>query len=225
MQVPGPHDETPHVGRDDTAPSQAPTPPPACGPAEALRQLNAELGQLRETQPNSALCRAHSLRPQLLGDGHKNAFLHTENYCVKVSRTVDLVWFTLWPYKPHLTHCRHTNHSEFKQAATDRMASYWEARAGLFGEKQMLLPMDRMISLKSEDSLALEQGFLQLLRQRDSKGRGLIFLDLSRHDPKLGYPIESMVRLLRNRQTDRKPHMHHTVSQLRSFCVFSISTT
>lgn len=60
----------------------------------------------------------------------------------------------------------------------------------------MLLPMDRMSSLKSEDSLALEQGFLQLLRQRDSKGRGLILLDLSRHDSKLGYPIESMLRVV-----------------------------
>mmetsp|Transcript_41948 Transcript_41948/g.75584 ORF Transcript_41948/g.75584 Transcript_41948/m.75584 type:complete len:504 (-) Transcript_41948:132-1643(-) len=170
MQVP--QAETPPVESDAEDPpisSRGTTPEhqqqqPCLDPAEALDQLNVELGQLRETRSDSALYRAYSMRPQLFDDDHKKAFLHTENYVVK--------------------------------AAADRMVTYWEARADLFGEERMLLPMDKSGALKGEDSLALDQGLLQLLPQKDLDGRGLIFFDPSRHDTKLGYSNESMLRVI-----------------------------
>jgi len=82
------------------------------------------------------------------------------------------------------------------KAAADRMIAYWEARADLFGEERMLLPMDRSGTLNGEDSLALDQGLLQLLPQKDLDGRGLIFFDPSRHNIKLGYSNESMLRVI-----------------------------
>mmetsp|Transcript_11423 Transcript_11423/g.24365 ORF Transcript_11423/g.24365 Transcript_11423/m.24365 type:complete len:133 (-) Transcript_11423:7-405(-) len=122
--------ETPPVESDSEDPlsSRGPTPEQQqqqqpCDPAEALNQLNAELGVLRETRSDSALFSAYSSHPQVFNDEHKMAFLHTENYVVK--------------------------------AAADRMFSYWEARADLFGEERMVLPMDKSGTLNPEDSLAL----------------------------------------------------------------------
>lgn len=82
------------------------------------------------------------------------------------------------------------------KAAADRMVAYWEARADLFGEEGMLCAMDKSGALKGEDSVALDQGMLQLLPVKDLNGRGLIFYDPSRHDPKLGYSNESMLRVI-----------------------------
>jgi len=82
------------------------------------------------------------------------------------------------------------------KAAADRMIAYWEARADLFGEDRMLLPMDKSGSLREEDSLALDQGLLQLLPQKDDNGHALLFFDPSRHNPKLGYSNDSMLRVV-----------------------------
>ena len=77
------------------------------------------------------------------------------------------------------------------------MVAYWEARADLFGEEGMILQCDKTGSLKGEDASALERGVLQLLPVKDTDGRGVIYYDPSRHDPKLNYSSESMVRYLR----------------------------
>lgn len=82
------------------------------------------------------------------------------------------------------------------KAAADRMISYWEARADLFGNDRMLLPMDKSGALKEEDNVALERGVVQILPQRDTDGHALVFYDPSRHDPKLGYSNESMLRVV-----------------------------
>mmetsp|Transcript_22269 Transcript_22269/g.53941 ORF Transcript_22269/g.53941 Transcript_22269/m.53941 type:complete len:487 (-) Transcript_22269:266-1726(-) len=82
------------------------------------------------------------------------------------------------------------------KAAADRMVAYWEARADLFGEEGMLCAMDKSGALKGEDSVALDQGMLQLLPVKDLDSRGLLFYDPSRHDPKLGYSNESMLRVI-----------------------------
>lgn len=82
------------------------------------------------------------------------------------------------------------------KAAADRMVAYWEARAELFGEEGMLRPMDKSGVLKEEDALALDQGAIQLLPQKDLDGHALIFYDPSRHDIKSRHSNESMLRVI-----------------------------
>jgi len=113
----------------------------------------------------------------------------------------DCALFRAYAARPQLfddEHKRGFLHTEnyVVKAAADRMIAYWEARADLFGEERMLLPMDRSGTLNGEDSLALDQGLLQLLPQKDLDGHGLIFFDPSRHNTKLSYSIESMLRVI-----------------------------
>jgi len=113
----------------------------------------------------------------------------------------DCALFRAYAARPQLfddEHKRGFLHTEnyVVKAAADRMIAYWEARADLFGEERMLLPMDRSGTLNGEDSLALDQGLLQLLPQKDLDGHGLIFFDPSRHNIKLGYSNESMLRVI-----------------------------
>lgn len=56
-----------------------------CDPAVALEQLNIELGRIRETRADSALCRARAMDTELFDDTHKMEFLHTENYIAKAA--------------------------------------------------------------------------------------------------------------------------------------------
>ena len=76
------------------------------------------------------------------------------------------------------------------------MMSYWEARCDLFGSEGMLRDMHNSGSLKDEDVVALNQGVLQILPQRDLDGRALIYYDPSRLDTAAVYEVssESMVR-------------------------------
>ncbi|KAL7550876.1 hypothetical protein ACHAWF_014074 [Thalassiosira exigua] len=189
--------ETPPAfdSEDSLAPRRWPAPDePMCDPGEAMEQLNVELGRLRENKLDIAFPRAHALQPKLFDDDHKMAFLHTEDYNVKVSHPCRMLRHSchlryLHVYIPSLM--------SLIQAATDRLVSYWEARADLFGDNRMLLPMNKSGTLKDIDSLALDRGIFQVLPQKDTEGRALIFYDPSRHDPKLGYSTKSMVSNLR----------------------------
>ena len=58
----------------------------------------------------------------------------------------------------------------------------------------MLRDMHNSGSLKDGDVVALNQGVLQILPQRDLDGRALIYYDPSRLDTKYNVSSESMVR-------------------------------
>ncbi|KAL7536028.1 hypothetical protein ACHAXR_006871 [Thalassiosira sp. AJA248-18] len=154
---------------DETLPSRGTTPDPSmqpCDPSEALDQLNVELGRLREVKSDCTMYKAHCSLMQ-----------------------------------PQLFDDAHKRaflsaENYVVKAAASRMVAYWEYRAELFGEQRMFLPMDKSGSLKQEDAVALERGMIQLLPQKDVDGHAVIFYDPSRHDPKLGYSSDSMLRVL-----------------------------
>jgi len=162
------HAETPAVKSDDRISSRGP---------------NLEQPQQRPCDPGEALGELNVQLGQLREAKPDSALCRA---------------YSTWPQLLDDDHKRsflHTENCNVKTAA-DRMVSYWEARADLFGEERMLLPMNKIGSLKLEDSLALDQGLLQLLPHKDGKGRGLVLFDPSRHDTKAGYPIESMLRVV-----------------------------
>jgi hypothetical protein len=78
--------------------------------------------------------------------------------------------------------------------AATRYAKYWDKRVEIFGTKKAFMPLTLSKALK-DDIVALSTGYFSLTGSKDTSGRSIIFIDLSKQD-KSKYPRESMCRAM-----------------------------
>lgn len=82
----------------------------------------------------------------------------------------------------------------FYQAAALRIIAYWEEKLKIFGPERTFRKLSLQDMTQDEHEIALCQGGMQVMPGTDSSGRGLLFYDRTRFDPRRSHRV-SMVRV------------------------------